>query len=198
MVVNTNEDSSAVFINILGYLVPVDYSIFNQQESSGSKTNKINRDNIESMVSFNKECRDNRFTIEQKPSYNHWDNRNSNRRSREDRIREMSKSNSSGSWVSLSRQKLREDEKKMFTSLANNQGLNEKAYNTLKNSWRQNYDTSMKNSYEKKSKNSLLKVTKINWRYNNYTSPPLENNDTNAITIDNNNQKSPLIVIINL
>lgn len=77
----------------------------------------------------------------------------------------MSKSNSSGSWVSLSRQKLREDEKKMFTSLANGQGLNQKAYNTLKNSCRQNYDTSMKNSYEKKSmnkKSSLLKVTKIN------------------------------------
>jgi hypothetical protein len=112
-----------------------DDSIFNHEEESGFKVSnsKTNREKVESMISFSKEYRDNRFIIEQHDqshlgnmTSNRASNRGSNRRSREDRIRGMSKSNSSRSWISLSRRKLKEDEKRTFLGQVNSQVLNEK------------------------------------------------------------------------
>ena len=76
-------------------------------------------------MSFSKEFRNNRF----EPSRHHnnqteyykqssiLEHKSSRRRSREDRKRDLSKSSSPGSWVSLDRNKLREDERKMFAEL---------------------------------------------------------------------------------
>lgn len=114
-------------------------SIFNTQKPGESTSKTQNSNDLDafrdSMVSFNKEYRNNRFTIKEnvsKTDPNHVSTAvyykqsscelhqrfdcTRSRRSREDRMREMSRSTSNGSLVSLDRHKLRQEEIKMFSS----------------------------------------------------------------------------------